>query len=360
MTEQYRSSDRQGTPMTFKKLYLARVIAVFFGLAVALPAFAGVSVSSPANGASVSSPFNLVAYASACSNQNVASMTYSIDSGSDQGIVYASSINKSVSAGSGGHTVHVKSWGNSGAFCMADVSVTVTGTTSTVTGDVVVPSYAAKVSNLETLSNWVAAHDTGTPGWSSGGMSVVSSPSYSGPSRQFYTQWSNSGGERFHVSFADDVNATNFLFDTWVYIANNASLIGNLEFDLNQVIANGQTVIFGFQCDGYSGTWDYTKNGGSATSSWAAWVHSGAKCNPRSWAMNKWHHVQISYSRDSSGYVTYKAVWLDGAEQAINARVFSGFALGWGPVLLANYQVDGLGGSGSVTSYLDSLTVYRW
>jgi hypothetical protein len=173
--------------MTFKKLYLPHVISVSFGFGV--PAFAGVSVSSPANGASVPSPFNLVAYASPCSNQNVASMTYSIDSGSDQGIVYASSLSAAVTAGAGGHTVHVKSSGNAGAFCMTDVAVTVTGTTSTVTGDVVVPSYATKASNLETLSNWVAAHDPGTPGWSSGGMSVVSSPSYSGTSRQFYTQW---------------------------------------------------------------------------------------------------------------------------------------------------------------------------
>jgi hypothetical protein len=152
----------------------------------------------------------------------------------------------------------------------------------------------------------------------------------------------------------------NFLYDTWVFIANNATLIGNLEFDVNQVMANGQTALFGFQCDGYSGTWDYAKNAGSATSFRAAWVNSGAKCNPRSWAMNMWHHVQISYSRDASGYVTYKSVWFDGAEQPINATVFSAFALGWGPVLLTNYQVDGLASGGSVTTYLDNITIYRW
>jgi hypothetical protein len=32
---------------------------------------------------------------------------------------------------------------------------------------------------------------------------------------------------------------------------------------------------------------------------------------------------------------------------------------GWGPTMLTNFQVDGLG-SGSNTVYLDDLTVYRW
>jgi hypothetical protein len=58
--------------------------------------------------------------------------------------------------------------------------------------------------------------------------------------------------------------------------------------------------------------------------------------------------------------VTYKSVWLDGVQQDINATVPSSFALGWGSTLLTNFQVDGLGGYGSSTLYLDSLTIYRW
>jgi hypothetical protein len=344
----------------FKNCFrIPRLVVGLFAIAAALPAFAGVSISSPASGAWVSAPFNLSAYASQCSSQNISAMTYSIDSGADQNFWYTNSITTSVSASTGGHTVHVKSWGGSGAFCMADVWVNVTGTTSAATGDSVVPSYATSVSTLEVLSNWQAVHDSGTGGWSSGAMSLVSWPAYSGTSRKFYTAFSSYGGERYHVSFADDVNATNFLYDTWVYIENSAANIGNLEFDLNQVMANGQTVIFGFQCDGYSGTWDYTKNAGTPTSPIDVWVHSSAKCNPRTWAVNKWHHVQINYARNSSGYATYKSVWLDGVEQGIWATVPAAFALGWSPTLLTNYQVDGIG-SGSVTTYLDNLTIYRW
>ena len=78
------------------------------------------------------------------------------------------------------------------------------------------------------------------------------------------------------------------------------------------------------------------------------------------WSTNAWHHVQVYYSRDSSGNVTYHSVWLDGPQQNINATVNSAFALGWGPVLLTNFQVDGLGASGAPIAYLDNLTVSRW
>ncbi len=67
----------------------------------------------------------------------------------------------------------------------------------------------------------------------------------------------------------------------------------------------------------------------------------------------------MTYLRDSSGNITYQAVWLDDVQQPINATVNSAFALGWAPSLLINFQVDGLG-NGQVTLYMDNLTIYRW
>jgi hypothetical protein len=79
------------------------------------------------------------------------------------------------------------------------------------------------------------------------------------------------------------------------------------------------------------------------------------------WQTDVWHHVQISYSRDTSGNVTYKSVWLDGAEQSINATVPSTFALGWKMgVVQTQFQIDGLGASGHNTVYVDDLTISRW
>ena len=237
------------------------------------------------------------------------------------------------------------------------------GTTGTDSYPDTVPADATVVSGIQALSNWQAAYDTGTSGssGSSGGeMALVADPTLSGQTRQFDSTYTNSGGERYYVSFGADTTATNFFYDVWVYLPATNPDIANLEFDMNQTMANGQTVIYGFQCDGYSNTWDYTENAGTPTVPVDRWVHSSASCNVQNWSINTWHHLQVSYFRDDEGNVTYDSVWLDNTQQSINETVPSAFALGWGSSLLTNFQVDGLGASGSSQVYLDNMTVYRW
>lgn len=94
--------------------------------------------------------------------------------------------------------------------------------------------------------------------------------------------------------FGADTTVTNFLYDAWLNLAGPSTNIANLEFDMNQVMANGETVIFGVQCDGYSSTWDYTTNAGKPESFSDQWLHSTAPCNPRTWTLNAWHHVQMT------------------------------------------------------------------
>ena len=326
----------------------------FLLLILSIPAFAGVIVSSPANGADVSSSFSLSAFANWCGDQSVTTLGYSFDNSTYTAMVAGQNLQTQVSTGSGWHVVHVKSWGQNGDVCVTDVSVNVAADTS------LVPSGSTSVSAIENLGNWQAFHDDGTGGWSGGAMNMVSSPSLSGSAREFYTTYGNHGGERYHVSFADDQNAKNFVYDAWVYLTDSAANLGNLEMDLNQTMSNGQTVLFGFQCDGYTGTWDYNANWSGPEHPKDQWMHSSAPCNIRSWGRNQWHHIQISYSRDDYGVVTYHEVRVDGFYQAINATVPSAYALGWAPVLLTNFQVDGLGGGGSVTLFLDNLVIYRW
>ena len=333
-----------------KKLSLSSLLLVI----VSSPAFAGVIVYSPANGAEVSSTFSLSAFANWCGNQSVTSLGYSLDSSTYTATVGGQNLNAKVSSGSGWHTVHVKAWGQYGGVCVTDVSVNVAA------GSSLVAAGANAVSAVQTLGNWAFEHDGGTGGWSSGAMAVVNSPSRSGFAREFYTVYGNSGGERYHATFGDDESAYNFVYDAWIYLTGSAGNIGNLEMDLNQVMPNGQTVVFGVQCDTYTGTWDYNANWTGPTKPSSTWMHSSAPCNIRSWGRNQWHHIQFSYSRTDWGVVTYRAVYVDGLEQPINATVPSAYALGWAPVLLTNFQVDGLGGSGSVTLYLDDLTIYRW
>jgi hypothetical protein len=224
-----------------------------------------------------------------------------------------------------------------------------------------IPQRALAVTQIQNLTNWEDTFDTATgTGSSSGQMSLTDSPSLSGSSREFFTTFTNYGGERYWVTFGADTASSNFVYDGWLYIASPSGDIANIELDMNQVMSNGQTVIYGFQCDGYSGTWDYTENSGTPENYIDQWVHSEAPCNPRQWATNTWHHIQVEYSRDDYGNVTYKAVWFDGVRQDLNATVPSAFALGWGSTLLTNLEIDGLGASGTSTVYLDKLTIYRW
>src|SRR5579859_1178465 len=86
---------------------------------------ADITVSAPASGSIVASPFLLQASSSTCQTQPTASMAYSFDSGSDTIFNPATSINTNVSASQGTHTLRVKAWGNSGAFCEKDLAITV-------------------------------------------------------------------------------------------------------------------------------------------------------------------------------------------------------------------------------------------
>ncbi|HVT99494.1 MAG TPA: hypothetical protein VHE33_18490 [Acidobacteriaceae bacterium] len=326
----------------------------------ATPAFPGISISKPGNGAAVSSPFTLTARATSCSAQPVLVMGYSFDSNPSTRYSFGPSLNASVSAPAGGHTLHVKAWGWRGASCVADVSVNVQQNQNVVLAALTVPVWAVSVSNIQSLMDWSGTNDAASSGTSTGATSIVSSPSMFGNAREFDVNFTDSGDERFYDNFGDDATSTNFIYDGYVYLDSSSSQIGNLEFDLDQVMSNGQTVIFGVQCDGWNNTWDYTANLGTPTNWVVQWVHTPQPCNPRTWSTNTWHHIQIVYSRDDNGMVTYKLIALDGNAIPINATALSAFALGWGPALLTNFQIDGYGSSGSATVWLDGLNIYRW
>lgn len=331
--------------------------------AVACPAPAQTVITSPTNGEQVSSPFTLDMSASTCSSLPVTAVGYSLDNSSNTSSWPVQYIDGPVGAPGGWHTLHVKVWNDKGAVCVTDVSVDVTSAPAPAeSGSIsVIPSDAVHVSSIQTLGNWITIHDGGTSGSSSGTTKLVSSPSLTGTARLFANEFIDFGGERYSVQFNDNTTSQNFFYDTWVYIAGSSSGFSNLEFDLDQTMPSGETVIMGFQCDGWIQRWDYAVNSGSPTNPNDTWLHSYAPCNVHSWGVNQWHHVQIYFSHNDSGWVTYHSVWLDGKEQDLNFTVFSGYDLGWGPAIVTNFQIDGaIGGTSWGNVYLDELSVYRW
>jgi hypothetical protein len=292
---------------------------------------------------------NNVRVASQTSKQ-VSTANSSLNSGNADAVAQGSSSAAfRLPAGTGSYNPHVKTRVNACEACSLTASSSLN-----------IPANATEVTEIQALTDWQASQDSAGSGSASGTTGVVNTPSLSGGAREFQTSYSNSGDERYYNTFGADESATHFVYDGWVYIASPSNDVANLEMDTNQVMANGQTVIFGVQCDGYSETWDYTANEGTPENPSDVWLHSTATCNPRNWATNTWHHVQISYSRDDEGNATYESVWLDGAEQSMNVTVPSAFSLGWASALVTNFQVDGVGASGSATVYMDNLSVYRW
>lgn len=323
-------------------------------VATAIPSFGGVVINTPGNGSTVNSPFSLSAFTSLCSGQQVSATGYSLDNSPATTIVQAPAITTSVSAAPGGHTLHVKAWGVSGSSCVTDVAITVATSSA-------IPATAASNSGIQTLGGWLAIHDGGTPGSSSGWSAITNSPSRTGASRKFAMSYSYFGGERYSISFGDDESASNFILDTWVYIPSGSDGLENLELDLNQVLSGGQTVLYGMQCDGWTSTWDVAVNKGTTYKPSNTWAHTSAPCNLRTWGKDEWHHVQLSYSRNDTGWITYKSASVDGNSHPINMTVLGAYNLGWAPTLVVNVQLDGAtSGSGSASVILDDLIVNRW
>jgi hypothetical protein len=324
------------------------ILALVAGIA---PAYA-ITVTAPVNGAQLTSPFTVTASAQFCESEPTVSMGYSLDYGKTT--IVPKSFSAAVVAGDGQHTLHVKCWGSHGAH--ADTSVDVTVGSSTTTP----PSGITVVSDIQSLPDWAWDHDPATHGSASGYSDIAPAPSVSGNARQYSISFSDSGGEIFHKSFGKDTVSTHFIYDSYIWLENSSS-IANIEMDLNQVIANGDTVIYGVQCDGYSGTWDYTLNIGSPDHPRDKWNHSNIPCpDPKTWEPHTWHHVQLSYSRDGET-VTYESVVLDGEQSDfVGATGNSAFRLGWGATLLTNFQLDGHGSEGSATAYVDKFTISRW
>jgi len=332
-------------------------ISVLFFATMAVPVLAQTQtlVASPTNGNVESSPFAVIAGASTCDSNPAAYIGFSLDNSSYTATVAGGYLNAPASAAPGWHAVYIKVWDIYGNVCVSPVSVNVDNRTTDI-----IPPWASGTGMIQTMG-WTEIHDGGTPGMSYGAMGVVSSPSLTGASALYANEFIDFGGERYTTQYDYDTTSQNFFYDAWVYIAGSAAGFENLEFDMDHTMSNGVTAVMGFQCDGWDNTWDVAVNAGSPTDFNDTWLHSYAPCNPQNWSPNQWHHVQIYNSHDTSGWVTYHSVWLDGVEQDLGLTFFDGYDLGWNPGDVTNFQIDG-NSSGTTWGnvYLDAMTVYHW
>lgn len=337
-------------PQVRSALSLATLCCVVCALAISVSA--QITVTSPVSGSSVPMPVWVRAHAAGCNGNSSSAFGYSIGSSPfiTWGITDVDIDGTDYRMNSpGSYTVHFKSWAN-GVLCpVVDSNVTVTGPASTLDDQ------------IDADSNWIWVHDTGTGGTASGTTTYpVASPSQDSHSREFSMSYTSGGGMRGSTSFGTDESATHFVYDVYVYLANPAN-VQNVEMDTNQVWdANGDVLIFGLQCSGAAGFWQYTTNV-SGKSHWNS--ITSLPCNPQNWTANTWHHVQLAVHRDGSGNAFYDSIIVDGKTNTLSGvNGNSSFSLGWSPVgnLVLNFQLDGRGASGAITAYVDGLTEIYW
>jgi hypothetical protein len=202
--------------------------------------------------------------------------------------------------------------------------------------------------NATTPGTWLGVHDTGTPGTSTGTSAYIS-PTVG---RNFNFTYTGNGGERYSLFFASDTTSQNFCYDLEVAFTDPTQVL-NMELDMNQVMADGRTVVFDCQCASGSGSWEYNN-----------WHASTILGNPQTWGISTYHHIRIFWHRDVTGNITtWDGVEFDGVYTAFGVSPANTAAsLGWAVArLVINFQIEGTSsGSGTVDAYGRNIQVWRW
>src|SRR5678815_2295629 len=190
------------------------------------------------------------------------------------------------------------------------------------------------------LTHWKWIHDTGTAGTSCGNSSLVTSPSAgTGHARRFDFTGSGFGGERFSISLADlniDASSTYHQYECMCFV-NDTTHLRNLEFDLNQVLPNGDTVIYGVQFNFGNSKIQFTTNAGGSH-----WNDSNITFAKAQFTAGVYHHLIFNYHRDAAGVVTYDTFTFDNTVYPfVNCSGNSAFSLGWTPIgnKVLNFQI---------------------
>ena len=307
---------------------------------------AGVSVSAPANGATVSSPMQVVA--SAIAPNPIVAMRIYLDDVSVFAI-NSNSLNTTVSAATtGSHRLVVQAWDATGVVYKQPVNVTVSSVTNPI------PPNATTFSQIEDLAGWenctvcAGAGGNGTPATFSM-TQKQSSPSLDGSSTMFSIGGSTPYSDAlWWKQLGANDNATNFRYDVDFYLT-TPQFGQALEFDVNQ--SNGaHKFIFGTQCnikDG--GVWDVWTGTG------VHWLHTGIACATP--AAFTWHHLTWEFQRSATQAI-FVALTLDGVKHYVNMS-FDQIPSGVHEVNVA-FQMDGDFAQHAYSTWLDNVTLSYW
>ena len=323
-------------------------------LTVSGAASGSVAVSSPANGAAVGSPMSVVASASAA--KPISSMRVYLD-GVSMYTVNAASLNTSIAAANGSHSLVIQAWDSAGAVYKNALTVNVGSSTAPPPpppGIPAPPAGAVTKTQIQTIAAWDSCTVCAGIG-ASGPVATYAmtenqaSPSLSGHSARFDISGATPYSDALWWKQLGGVNtAKNFKYDVDFFLT-APQYAEALEFDVNQ--SNGHShFIFGTQCNiKAGGVWDYWDNQAKH------WASTGVTCVMP--AANAWHHITWEFQRTDTS-ITYVAFTIDGATHYIN-KVTAPTPSTVSEINVA-FQMDGDFAMHAFSAWLDNVTLSYW
>ena len=340
--------------MQFRNLLCVVILTL-----VSASAFAGVTVTSPTNGATVGSPAQFVG--SASSTFPITGIRIYVDNVSVFA-TSASTFNTSLAMSAGARHVVTQAWDSTGAVFTTSMTVNVTsgGTpaptpTPTPAPGLPAPPSTAKVkSDIDQLTGWqscttcAGAGGNGPTASFSMSQNVVS-PSMDGRSVQFNIGGSTPYSDALWWKQLGAINTTsNFKYDLYFYLT-NPNVAQALEFDVNQ--SNGaHKFIFGTQCNIRNGAhWDVW--GGTS----GTWQNTGIACTVPS--AFTWHHLTWEFQRTATNTI-FVGFTLDGVTHYVN-RSYPAIGSGVNELNVA-FQEDGDFAMHAYSTWVDKVSLTAW
>ena len=354
------------------------VFSLFLMLAVATasPAFATVSVSSPANGSTVPNNVRFAASANTDCSSGVAAMGVYVN-GQLEAKQDGSSLNASVYLGGGTQTAYVQEWDYCGGATNTPVTVTVagdSGRTPSNPGRAAATGGGTRLSNLQAVSNWnqwgqyppkYDICNAPCPGIEWSMYQHYNANSLSGNATKFtiggstpYADvlWSNKLiGQGTTLNMPDNnraiiPNIHHMTFDGDIYVE-NISVMQDLELDMN-LFMDGVGMEFGTECNHLNGNvWDIWNNAD------AHWVHTSIPCNLND---QSWNHVSFTVQREANNDLTYQTITVNGQTFNIYQTVAPFHVPSSWYGMTVNYQMDGNHNQSTYSTVLDNLAVTYW
>ena len=317
----------------------------------------GVSVTSPLNDSTVTTPVPYAATATTTCGKGVASMGIYVNNQLKY-VGNGPKLNTSLTLAAGAYDTVVQEWDYCGGSSYQHVKINVGGKTFT---------------NVQASGGWTGygefapKYDVCTncgPGVTWTMQQGITSPSLSGRATKFsiggtapYSDvlWTNPLIGNFSSQGLPDPghkiipNLHNFTYDVDFYASNlGASQV--LEFDINQYF-NGMGFTWGQQCriaGGYEfDVWDNIH---------AKWIPTGVPCRP---ANNAWNHLTLQVQRTWDNWLLYRSITLNGVTTVID-RYFPPFSVGNWYGVTANYQMDGNYQQAPYTVFVDKMNFTYW